>query len=402
MFLYSVAFRLYIFVVYLAAFFNPKAQKLITGRRNFFRLHQPDPTVSFIWFHCASLGEFEQARPLIEKIKKEQPSKKILLSFFSSSGYEVRKNYALADQVIYLPFDSRSNAKKFLKTFNISMAVFVKYDVWPFYLKELFAKNIPVFLISATFRKNQFYFKWYGKFMEDLLKNMNHIFVQDKDSLMLLEQKNFGNASQCGDVRVDRVIQIHSDDRSLNEIEVFTSGEDCFVFGSVYPDEINLIKQFSTDVQCRIIIAPHTVEKKNIDVFLRNFPDSILWSELNNYSGQRFLIIDNIGMLSKIYKYGIGAYIGGGFGKGIHNILEPAIWGIPVYFGPLFHKFPEAISLIDQKIGFSEKTRVELAKIMSSNTKEFDRVAFKKLSASWFKVNSGATDLIYNMLSDFI
>jgi 3-deoxy-D-manno-octulosonic-acid transferase len=401
MFLYNVGFRLYIFVVYLAALVNPKAKKLIAGRKKFFRLHQPD-TTAFIWFHCASLGEFEQARPLIEKIKKEQPSKKILLSFFSSSGYEVRKNYSFADQVIYLPFDSRSNAKKFFNTFNISLAVFVKYDVWPFYLKELFRRKIPVFLISATFRKNQFYFKWYGKFMVDLLKKMNHIFVQDKDSLMLLQQKKFDNASQCGDVRVDRVIQIHAENHALSEIEVFASGPDCFVFGSVYPEEINLIKQFSSQVQCRIIIAPHTVEKTNIDVFLRNFPDSILWSELNSYSGQLFLIINNIGMLSKIYKYGIGAYIGGGFGKGIHNILEPAIWGIPVYFGPLFHKFPEAISLIHQKIGFSEKSPVELCKIMASNAKEFDPATFKKLSATWFNVNSGATNFIYNRLYDFI
>lgn len=398
MFLYNFAFKLYLLLVYLASPFNPKARKLIEGRKHFFREHQPD-NKKYIWFHCASLGEFEQARPIIEKIKSEKPHVNILLSFFSSSGYEVRKNYDLADKVIYLPFDSSSNARKFFATFLISSVVFVKYDIWPCYVKIALEKKIPIYLTSATFRADHFYFKWYGRFLQDLLRKFNKIFVQDESSLEILQSHKFDNVLKSGDVRVDRVLQIKLNNEKLEKIEQFTNGDKCFVFGSVYPSEMELIKYVAENTSCKIIVAPHSIEAENIRKFARSLTNTLLYSEFEKYDQQRILIIDNIGTLNRIYKYGFGVYVGGGYDKVIHNILEPAVWGVPVYFGPNYHKFPEADSLIHAGIAFSEKNADDLAKMMSYSAEKIDLAGFEQRTHNWFQSNSGATDLICRELS---
>lgn len=398
MVVYSVVIRLYILLIRLISPFHSKAYKLIAGRRHFFKHHEPDKNIQYIWFHCASLGEFEQARPIIEKIKSEHPQKKILLSFFSSSGYEIRKEYPLADKVIYLPFDSEINANMFFGTFKITLAIFVKYDLWPYYLKELLSRKIPVYLTSATFRKDHWYFRWYGHFMLKMIKRFNQIFVQDQESYDLLVQHAFNNVKLSGDVRVDRVIQIQKTDETMEEIERFLDHQHCWIFGSIYPAEINLIKYVAQNSQWKIILAPHQIDDSTIQFFKKQLAFSRLYSEANFDSDVNILIVDHVGSLNKLYKYASGVYIGGGFGKTIHNILEPAVWGVPVYFGPHFSKFPEAKSMLDKKMAFSSPNGDELAKLMCIREKEFDKMNYVQLSTEWFSVNSGATSLIYNYL----
>jgi 3-deoxy-D-manno-octulosonic-acid transferase len=402
MFLYNIGIKLYIFFIYLASPFVPKAAKAIKGRRNFFSNNKPDHQTKYIWFHTSSLGEFEQGRPLIEKIKKENPGKKILLSFYSPSGFEVRMNYDFADRVIYLPFDSLPNARKFFEHFEIEMAIFVKYDVWPFFIKEAFKKNIPVFLTSAVFRNDHFFFKWYGKFFLQLLKRMKKIFVQDENSVKLAQEFGLDNVIQAGDVRVDRVLEIKKNIAQMPEMEKFIDGKKCIVFGSVYDYEIPIIQSVlnDTDGETKFIIVPHDISENILEKFKAKLPENIFYSQIDKYKSERILIVDHVGSLNKIYQYASMAYIGGGFKRrGLHNTLEPAVFNIPVFFGPHFHKYPEAVSMLKEDLVFVENSAPGLAKIMALKLKEQLGLDFVQRSQKWFTKNSGATDLIYKELS---
>lgn len=321
-----------------------------------------DRNASYIWFHAASLGEFEQGRPLMEKIKAEHPEYKILLTFFSPSGYEVRKNYNGADVICYLPFDTPYRVKKFLNLARPSMAVFIKYEFWGNYLKELKSRGIPVYIISAIFRPDQLFFQWYGRSYRKMLHAFTHLFVQDERSRKLLEDFGIGNVSVTGDTRFDRVLDIHKQAREIGIVEKFVSGATgkrpvTVVAGSSWPeDEEILIPYFHAHPEMKLIIAPHEIHREHlvsIETMLKRPSVRLSEAHEEDLSTKDCLIIDSFGLLSSIYRYGQIAYIGGGFGAGIHNTLEAAVYGIPVLFGPKYHKFKEAKDLIAVGGGFS-------------------------------------------------
>jgi 3-deoxy-D-manno-octulosonic-acid transferase len=357
--MYYIAIFLYALVVRLVSPFNKKAKKMLIGQRETFSIlkKQLDPEASYIWFHAASLGEFEQGRPLMEKIRQEQPAYKILLTFFSPSGYEVRKDYRGADIVCYLPFDHYLNARKFLRLVKPSMAVFIKYEFWMNYLKQLKRSNIPTYIISAVFRPTQIFFRWYAYRYRKVLNYYQWFFVQDRSSQELLKRFKHLNVSVTGDTRFDRVYEIYEQRKDLPVIEKFLNqtenGKDlAFVAGSTWiRDEDILIPFFNQHPEIKLIIAPHEISEQRIESLKSRLIHRVVrYSEVNeNESIIRnadCLIIDCIGLLSSVYRYGDLAYIGGGFGKGIHNILEAAVYGIPVLFGPKYHKFREARELI--------------------------------------------------------
>lgn len=327
-----------------------------------------------IWMHAASLGEFEQGLPIIEKLKIDFPSYKILVTFFSPSGYEVKKNTSAANVVTYLPIDTLQNAKQFIALTNPKLAIFVKYEIWPNYLKILKEKEIPTVLVSAIFKKEQVYFKGYGSYMRKALKTFTHIFVQNEGSEKLLASIQIKNTTVCGDTRLDRVSEILERDNSLSFMNNFKNGRPCFVAGSTWPeDEAILIDYINNSPRnLKYVIAPHTIKSEKIlglagsilkKTALLSKIDAIT---INDYE---VLIIDNIGMLTKIYSYADIAYVGGGFATGLHNTLEPAVFGIPVIIGPNYKGFKEAEDLVHEKgilpiadnWGFSELMKKLLA-----------------------------------------
>lgn len=321
-----------------------------------------DPNARYIWFHAASLGEFEQGRPIIEEVKQNHPEYKILLTFFSPSGYEVRKDYPLADIVCYLPFDKKRNVKKFLKLIQPEMAVFIKYEFWYNFVNQLYKRDIPVYMVSAIFRKSQIFFRWYGKDMRKLLKKYKCICLQDESSRRLLENIKVTNTIVCGDTRFDRVVDIQKNAKQLNIVESLqrkatSENEKILVAGSTWPkDEDILIPFFNSTPSLKLVIAPHEVNEAHLKYIegLLQRPHIRYSKAIPEMMGDYdCLIIDSFGLLSSIYKYGQIAYIGGGFGVGIHNVLEAAVYNIPVIFGPNFKKFREAQQLIEQGGGYS-------------------------------------------------
>ena len=334
--------------------FHSKASLLIKGRRKWVekiesKIKREDRTV---WMHCASLGEFEQGRTVIEAIKKEIPELKIVLTFFSPSGYEIRKNYSGADCIIYLPPDTPGNAKRFVRLVNPEFVIFVKYDLWDNYISALYNNNIPIYLISAIFRHDHYFFKWYGSFFRHMLKKFSRIFVQDQQSFDLLSAIGLEHITLAGDTRFDRVVQITSTARDIPQLEIFRGNEKLFLAGSSEKTDEDIITEYINKFPERMkwVIAPHEIDKQNIERIEKLLNVGyVRFSEFNNANEDvRVLIIDNIGMLSSAYRYAYIAAIGGGFGKAIHNILEPACWGIPVLFGPEHKKFREAVDLINE------------------------------------------------------
>jgi len=317
-----------------------------------------DRNAKYIWFHAASLGEFEQGRPMIETLRKRHPAYKILLTFFSPSGYEVRKNYVGADVICYLPFDTLYKVRKFINLANPSIAVFIKYEFWLNYLTELKKRNIKIYLISAVFRPGQLFFKWYGKWYRSALRCYAYIFVQDEASKKLLAAYGIKNVEVCGDTRLDRVLEIRQRARLLPEVEIFAKGEQkILVVGSSWPeDEEIIIPYFNSHPEIKMIIAPHEISRGHL-LYIQSLlcRPSVRLSEATQETLQTndCLIIDSVGLLSSIYRYSDVAYIGGGFGKGIHNTLEAAVYGIPVIFGPKYQKFKEAEGFISCGGGFS-------------------------------------------------
>ncbi len=353
--IYNVLLFLYEFGVFVASLFSDKVKKMWKGERASFAYlrEHVDPNAEYVWFHAASLGEFEQGRPIIEELKRIAPEKKILLTFFSPSGYEVRKNYEGADLVCYLPIDTYVNARKFLRTVRPVMAFFIKYEFWYNYLHILRHRNVPVYSVSSIFRKEQLFFKWYGHSYSKVLKCFTWFFVQNEESRRLLEAKGFSNVDVTGDTRFDRVVQIASQSKTIPVVEKFADGKKVFVAGSSWlPDEEIFIPYFTGHKDWKIIIAPHVIAESHLGQIMQLLTGRrvVRFTQVHETDDEQLreaevLIVDCFGLLSSIYKYGDVSYVGGGFGVGIHNLLEAAVWNIPVVFGPNNEKFQEAQEL---------------------------------------------------------
>lgn len=355
--IYNLIIYLYQFGVVIYSLFNEKVRKMWRGERDAFRVlrEKVDPEAKYVWFHAASLGEFEQGRPLMEQLRKDHPDYKILLTFFSPSGYEVRKNYEGADIICYLPLDTITNARRFLRTIRPEMAFFIKYEFWYNYLHILKHRNVPVYSVSSIFRPDQVFFKWYGRQYGRVLNCFTHFFVQNEISKELLAKIGITNVSIVGDTRFDRVLQIKEAAKQLPIVEAFKQDAKVFVAGSSWqPDEEIFIKYFNTRRDWKLIIAPHVIGEdhlKQIERLLEGrkvvryseFSENSVYSE--RLKDAEVLIIDCFGLLSSIYHYGDVAYVGGGFGVGIHNLLEAAVWDVPVFFGPNNERFQEAQAL---------------------------------------------------------
>ena len=334
--------------------FNSKAKLLYNGRRDVFRKWQSfnSDGKRVIWFHCASLGEFEQGRPVIEAVRERHKELFVLLTFFSPSGYEIRKDYPFADAVCYLPADTFSNTRRFLEIFKPEVAVFVKYEFWYHFLSGLKGRGTPLYLISANFRPGQIFFRWYGGWFRNMLHLFSHIFVQDETSRQLLESAGVGNVTVSGDTRFDRVTTLVSSRREIPPAKVFSEGSFTIVAGSTWNPDNSLLITYMNETRHRVklIIAPHEIKEDEIRRLALGFTLRVVLfstAEPDDLKEARVMIIDNIGMLSSLYAYGSISYIGGGFGKGIHNILEAATYSIPVIFGPGYSKFREATDLVE-------------------------------------------------------
>jgi 3-deoxy-D-manno-octulosonic-acid transferase len=360
LFLYNLGIFLLNNSIKLASLFHPKAKAFVDGRRGALKkidkLFQNN-TSPIVWIHCASLGEFEQGRPIIEALKKDYPTHKIFLTFFSPSGFEVRKDYALADFVFYLPWDTSKHAKKLINNVKPVLAIFVKYEFWFHYTRELKKRNIPLISVSSIFRKDQLFFQQAGGFNRRILKNFSFHFVQNQESLRLLQSIGITNCVQAGDTRFDRVARIVQQNQTLPVAERFKNKQKIFVVGSCWPDDLDVLIPFINENRLKFIIAPHEISEERLNDFEKALQvRSIRYSEALTQNPEDFnvLVIDNIGMLSKLYRYGEFAYVGGAFGKGLHNILEAACYGIPVLFGNKnYEKFQEAVDLINRGGAFA-------------------------------------------------
>jgi 3-deoxy-D-manno-octulosonic-acid transferase len=354
---YRTGISFYTFLIRAAAIYNIKAKLFIKGRKNWrTNLKQNlDTNARYLWFHCASLGEFEQGRPLMEEIRRQYPHYRYVLTFFSPSGYELRKNYELADIVIYLPLDTRKNAKDFVRLVQPEKAFFIKYEYWYYYINELKKQNIPLYIISAIFRKEQQFFKNHllGKWYRNLLRKTAHIFVQDENSGKLLHSAGIENYTISGDTRFDRVAQIARNAKVIPLVEKFRNGQPLLIAGSTWkPDEEMLVQYINEHNGLKMMIAPHEINSAGLNRLEQLIHKPVIRiSRVNEKNIEQFqvLIIDSVGLLSSLYRYGSLAYIGGGYGVGIHNILEAATFGLPVVFGPNYKKFREAVEL--EKLG---------------------------------------------------
>ena len=399
--IYNLAMYLLELGVKLAGLFSDKPAKMVKGHRDAYDLLKSkiDRNARYIWFHAASLGEFEQGRPLIERIRKEYPQYKILQTFFSPSGYEVRKNYDGADIVCYLPIDTPSNMKKFIDLVNPCMVFFVKYEFWQNYLNALSKRGVPVYSVSSIFRPGQIFFRWYGKSYQQVLKTFAHLFVQNEESKQLLAEIGVKNTTVVGDTRFDRVLDICAAAKQLPLVQKFKGDALTFVAGSSWgPDEDIFIKYFNAHPEMKLIIAPHVVNDghlKEIESKLQRSCVRYTKATEENVEQADCLIIDCYGLLSSIYRYGEISYIGGGFGVGIHNVLEAAVYGIPVIFGPNNKKFREAQHLLANKGGFEINGYEDFEQLM--NKFLVDEAYLKQsgqAAGDYVKGNAGAMDKI--------
>ena len=402
-FLYNILVHFAGFLLKINAVFNPKMKLFVEGRKNIFETlkHNISTNDKTIWFHAASLGEFEQGLPVVEKIKIKFPSHKIIVTFFSPSGFEVRKNNSVADLTIYLPLDTKENAKLFLELTHPELVFFIKYEYWPNYLNELKKQKTKTYLISGILRENQVFFKWYGGFYRNCLQTFEHFFVQNESSKKLLQSLGYQNVKISGDTRFDRVVSILERDNSLGFIEEFKKNTTTIVIGSSWPKDeellVNFINQSSENV--KFIIAPHNIKSEQIQELKKSISKSvILFSEkdskkLNEYA---VLIIDTIGILTKIYSYADIAYVGGGFGNpGVHNILEPATFGIPIVIGPNYTHFAEATALVGLEGCVSISSQNELNNAFSNLILNRDiRHEKGHIWSTFVQMNKGATAVI--------
>jgi len=419
---YNLFVSVYPMIAKLISGRNAKARLWVEGRKNIFRKLQANvenTTHKVVWFHCSSLGEFEQGRPLMEGIRKQEPNIKIVLTFFSPSGYEVRKNYDGADWIFYLPMDSPSNAKQFLSIVNPSLVVFVKYEFWYYYLEETRKRKIPLLLISGVFRSNQPFFKWYGNFHKKMLQCFTHFFVQNDDSASLL--KGIGlhtNVTVTGDTRFDRVIEIAERFDPIALIEQFTGACKVIVAGSTWTEDDEELDHYAnTHPEIKFIIAPHDIEEDRLKECLSLYKNSVLFSQLQKelaemndpspvishpFTQKNVLIIDNMGMLGKLYKYATVCYVGGAFGgDGVHNVLEAAVYNKPVVFGPEYDKYIEAVELVGAGGAFSVDNALELEEVLNKLMKEEpDYQQAATLAGDYVRSKSGAAKKILQFIQE--
>jgi 3-deoxy-D-manno-octulosonic-acid transferase len=399
--LYNISISVLSILLRAASLFHPKAKAFVTGRRNVLDMIQSSLTGNkspVVWIHCASLGEFEQGRPLVEALKANYPAHKILLTFFSPSGFEVRKNFPLADHVFYLPWDTKANARLFVEVVNPVIAIFIKYEFWFHYAAEIKRKNIPLLSVSSIFRTNQIFFRSYGSLHRTILKNFTWFFVQNQDSIKLLNSIGLTNCSRTGDTRFDRVRKIQLASENVPIVEAFKNNQKVFVVGSSWAEDLDVLIPFINENRLKFIIAPHEIKETAIQDLEKALEvPSIRYSQANgrNLEDISVLIIDNIGMLSKLYRYGEFAYIGGAFGKGLHNILEAASNGIPILFGNKnYEKFQEAVDLINRGGAFAVADFTELKeKYEMLNVPESFLLACE-VTRQYVQDNLGATDKI--------
>ncbi len=407
LFIYTILIQIAGFLLKIIAVFSPKIKLFVDGRKVVFatlkqKIKNSDKT---IWFHAASLGEYEQGLPVIEKIKTKFPNHKIILTFFSPSGYEVRKNNSVADVTVYLPLDTKKNAQEFLKFVHPEMVFFIKYEYWPNYLNELRKLGTPTYLISGIFRKNQTFFKWYGRFYRKALDTFTYFFVQNQISKDLLIQLGKTNVAISGDTRFDRVASILEKDNILDFISEFKNNTLTIVIGSSWPKDetllVNYINQTSENV--KFIIAPHNIKAEQIQELKNSITKkAVLFSEKSNKNLAEFdvFIIDTIGILTKIYSYADIAYVGGGFGNpGVHNLLEPATFGVPIVIGPNFSHFAEATALVNMEGCISISNKNELQDAFSNLIANNDiRHEKGHICSTFVQMNKGATDIIMNKI----
>lgn len=403
--IYNIGIYLYRLAVKLVSCRNHKAQLMIEGHKTLFADLESKLSKEggYIWIHSSSLGEFEQGRPIIEKIKETNPQAKILLTFFSPSGYTVRKDYPLVDIVSYLPFDLPKNVNRFLNLVKPKMAIFIKYEFWGNYLTQLHKRNIPTYIVSAIFRENQIFFKPYGGMFRKMLKYFEHLFVQDASSEGLLKSIGIDSVSVAGDTRFDRVAEIASQAKDLPVFETFAKDSYVMVVGSSWQaDEDVYVDYFNAHSELKLIIAPHEINASHTQYIISKIKRPILFysqSEGKNPADYDCLVVDCFGLLSSIYRYGDIAYIGGGFGAGIHNVPEAAVYGIPVIFGPNFKKFKEARNLIERGGSFTISSKEEYNEIMQKLSQENFRKEAGKIAGEYINCNTGATRCILNKIS---
>lgn len=407
---------IYNFIIFIAslflkiiATFSPKIKLFVNGRKNVFALLKENikPTDKTIWFHAASLGEFEQGLPVIEKIKEKYPLHKIIVTFFSPSGYEVRKNNTVADVTLYLPLDTQKNAQLFLKLTHPEMAFFIKYEFWLNYLNELSKNNTPTYLISGIFRDNQMFFKWYGGFYRKALKTFTYFFVQNQESKIKIESLGFHNVIVSGDTRFDRVNAILERDNSIDFIATFKNNQPTLVIGSSWPkDETLLINYINASTDLKFIIAPHNIKTEQIESLRTALTKkTILFTEKENQNLADYsvFIIDTVGLLTKIYSYGTIAYVGGGFGNpGIHNILEPATFGLPIIIGPHYANFAEATKLVQLGGCMVVSNEEELKQNIDHLLLDSNYLETKsQICRQYIQDNKGATTKIMKAVTEF-
>ena len=411
-FVYNIFLLLYSVAIRVATLWNPKAKRWINGRKDIFEKLQsqlPTANCQLLWMHCASLGEFEQGRPLLESIRNKNPELKIVLTFFSPSGYETMKDYKGADRIFYLPMDSPSNAAKFIDAVKPSLVLWVKYEYWFYYLDELKRRHIPVILVSGIFREKQPFFKWYGGIWKKMLGCFTHFFVQNEASKILLESIHVSQGITInGDTRFDRVIEIANNFQPIPFVKEFCGEATVIVAGSTWEeDEVELLHYVKMNPQIKFIIAPHEIDSNKLASVKKEFPNSVFYSDLEKTENpkpqtENVLIIDNIGMLSKLYNYATISYVGGAFGTdGVHNVLEAAVYGKPVVFGPEYEKFEEAIGLLEAGGGESISGPLGLEKVMNDLLEnETTRMQKGKAAKDFVYSNAGASEQIMSFIQE--
>ncbi|WP_313806509.1 3-deoxy-D-manno-octulosonic acid transferase [Flavobacterium sp.] len=407
-FCYNVLVHIVGFLLNIVALFSPKIKLFVEGRKTVFKTLSDKISASdkTIWFHAASLGEYEQGLPVMEEIKHQFPDHKIIVTFFSPSGYEVRKNNTVADATVYLPLDTKSNAQQFLKLAHPDLVFFIKYEYWPNYLNELKKQNIKTYLISGIFREKQSFFKWYGGFYRNALKTFDYFFVQNDSSKKLLQSIGFNNVKVSGDTRFDRVATILERNNTLAFIEEFKNNTTTIVIGSSWPkDEEILINYINQSADVKFIIAPHNIKSEQIQNLKAQLnKKTVLFSEKETKNLAEFdvFIIDTIGILTKIYSYADIAYVGGGFGNpGVHNILEPATFGVPIVIGPNYSHFAEATALVNMEGCLSIKNQSELNQAFDLLLQNEDE-RFEKghICSTFVQMNKGATKIILSHIGN--
>ena len=403
--LYNLFIRISWWVIKVFSFFNHKAQLWIQGRKNWksnLKKNLPKQR-QVVWFHCASLGEFEQGRPIIENLKKSFPENFVLLTFYSPSGYEMRKDYSHADYIMYLPLDTRSNAEYFVSTVKPLWAIFIKYEFWYHFLHTLNKHHIPTFLVAAVFRSNQIFFKWYGGFFRQIPFFFTEIFVQNANSKDLLQEIGYTKTTVIGDTRIDRVREIANQAQTDQRILEFIGNRKVLIAGSTWPPEEKILLQWIEKVNLNewcLILAPHQVAPLHIQKIKNQFKQYrlITYSQLTERSASDILLIDTIGILSRLYQVGTLAFIGGGFGKSIHNILEPAAFGIPIIFGPNHHKFIEALTLIAAEGAFEVKNELSFNRIFVTLSQKERYEKAQKAVQNYIQEGKGATAKLIHYL----